>query len=140
MYGEFPKHNHTYSVSDLFYVSYNFGDISWYGCDTTALVFGQMQRFYTLNGDHREGYAPLLEKGFNACLDYFREHADQKNKRSESAPTTRTKVLWACKVGQPDHTEQIITDYDELIAPAIDWCKVYGFDRLHVEASDDAQD
>ncbi|ABQ28941.1 hypothetical protein [Acidiphilium cryptum] len=41
-----------------FYVSYNDFDRGIYGGDTTALVLGQMERFFILNGDHRGQYAP----------------------------------------------------------------------------------
>ncbi len=45
---------------DGFYVSYNAKDISIYGTDTTALVIGQMQAFYILDGNHMAAYAPLI--------------------------------------------------------------------------------
>jgi hypothetical protein len=67
---------------DGFYVSYNDHDRSVYGCDTTALVVGQMQEFYILNGDHRVGYLPLIEKGFDACMGYFRANIVGINKYS----------------------------------------------------------
>ena len=66
-----------------FYISYNDHDTSVYDCDTTALVFGQMQKFYILNGDHRSGYLPLVDKGFGACLTYFEENVGDINKYSE---------------------------------------------------------
>jgi len=47
-----------------FYVSYNDNDIDVYGCKTTALVLGQMQRFFILNGDHRKQYAEIIKHGF----------------------------------------------------------------------------
>jgi hypothetical protein len=68
---------------DGFYVSYNCRDEAIYGCDTTALVFGQMQAFYILNGDHMAAYADLIVDGFDACMAYFEEHIDQINKRSD---------------------------------------------------------
>lgn len=64
-----------------YYISYNPHDTAIYGCDTTALVRGQMERFYILNGDHRAAYAGL--KTYRACLRYFKEHADQMSKRSD---------------------------------------------------------
>lgn len=45
-----------------FYVSYNSHDRDSYGDVTTALVLGQMQKFFILNGDHRAGIQPLLQK------------------------------------------------------------------------------
>jgi ABC-type sugar transport system substrate-binding protein len=68
---------------DGFYVSYNDYDTSIYGCDTTALVFGQMQKFYILNGDHRSGYAPLIDEGFDACLAFFEAHIAEIHRCSE---------------------------------------------------------
>jgi hypothetical protein len=70
---------------DDFYISYNDHDIDIYGRDTTALVLGQMQHFYILNGDHRLQYAKLVPQGLDACLAYFSEHVDQVNVRSEAA-------------------------------------------------------
>ena len=67
----------------LFYVSYNSYDSAHYGSDTTALVAGQMQRFYILNGDHRKAYAPLLAQGFPACFEYFLSKPELRNRRSE---------------------------------------------------------
>jgi hypothetical protein len=66
-----------------FYISYNNYDIGIYGSDTTALVLGQMEKFYILNGDHRKAYANLVPRGFNACLDYFKGHLDQISKYSD---------------------------------------------------------
>lgn len=71
---------------DGFYVSFNDYDMWIYGCDTTALVFGQMQSFYILNGDHRAAYAALIPKGYDACLDYFKANIALVNKRSELLP------------------------------------------------------
>lgn len=72
---------------DGFYVSFNDVDHAIYGCDTTALVVGQMQAFYILDGDHRQDYAPLIEEGLDACLGYFRSHIDQMNERSDLPPS-----------------------------------------------------
>ena len=66
---------------DNFYISYNDYDSDIYGSDTTALVFGQMEAFYILNGDHRKNYTLL--KGFNACLEYFKKNIIHINKYSE---------------------------------------------------------
>lgn len=71
---------------DGFYISYNNVDTGTYGSDTTALVKGDGEHFYVLNGDHRNGYAPLIPQGFDACLDYFRQHDEQMNRYSEQAP------------------------------------------------------
>lgn len=73
---------------DGFYVSYNDYDTGpeLYGCDTTALVFGQMQAFYILNGDHRAAYAALIPQGYEACLDYFKANIERANIRSDRLP------------------------------------------------------
>lgn len=68
---------------DGFFVSYNDRDTDIYGCDTTALVFGQMQHFYILNGDHRAQYAPLVAQGYDACFAYFKANIGLVNMRSE---------------------------------------------------------
>lgn len=72
--------------ADGFYVSYNDRDVSIYGGVTTALVLGQMERFYILKGDHRKAYAPLLAAGFDACLDYFKSQAHDQHPFSDALP------------------------------------------------------
>jgi len=62
---------------DGFYVSYNHHDIATYGDVTTALVLGQMQKFYILNGNHSEAYKKL-EK----CLKSIREKTDFKPEKA----------------------------------------------------------
>lgn len=49
----------------------------------TALVdmrkgegFGQ-KKFYILTGDHRKAYEGLFDKGFEACLEYYKENQDK---------------------------------------------------------------
>lgn len=69
-----------------FHVSHNDRDISIYGSETTALVKGQGSRFYILNGDHRKAYDELIGQGFDACLQYFKEHQALRNKRSDLLP------------------------------------------------------
>jgi hypothetical protein len=71
---------------DGFYISYNDVDQGIYGSDTTAIVVGQMQRFFILNGDHREGYAPLIQQGFDACIAYYEAHISESNKFSDKLP------------------------------------------------------
>ncbi len=68
---------------DGFFVSFNDRDSAIYGSDTTALVFGQMQAFYILNGDHRAAYSSLIPQGFDACLDYFKANVQHANKFSD---------------------------------------------------------
>lgn len=69
-----------------FYVSYNNYDIGIYGCATTALVDDGMVNFWILNGDHRKGYAPLIQQGFDACFAYFMAHLDQINEKFSTKP------------------------------------------------------
>jgi hypothetical protein len=66
-----------------FYVSYNNSRRD-YGCVTTALVTGQMEKFYILKGDHREQYAELVGKGLDECLAYFKAHLDEAHDYSDS--------------------------------------------------------
>jgi hypothetical protein len=75
--------NQIYRGSGDYYVSYNDTDSRIYGCATTALVVENMRYFYILNGDHRAGYAQLMDKGIDACLNYFRDHIDQISKFSD---------------------------------------------------------
>jgi hypothetical protein len=70
-------------IYDGFYISYNNHDIKIYGDRTTALVLGQMQKFYILKGDHREQYSKLIEQGFSRCLEYFKANAGQISKYSD---------------------------------------------------------
>lgn len=67
-------------ASSDFYISYNHTDVEIYGCDTTALVVGQMEAFYILNGNHLDNYRSLIDQGFEACLEYFKANIDQMNK------------------------------------------------------------
>ena len=76
-----------------FYISYNDRDVRTYGDTTTALVLNQGEAFYILNGDHRDGYAPLLSLGFDACMDYFRRNLDQRNKFSDAPPAVTDSVI-----------------------------------------------
>ena len=68
---------------DGFYISYNGVDAAIYGGQTTALVIGQMQAFYILDGDHQEAYAALIPQGLSACLAYFKSRQHQMNKFSD---------------------------------------------------------
>jgi len=73
----------TYNGTDEFYISFNSYDKATYGDITTALVYGQMEKFYILNGDHQKAYAPLIKKGYGACLAYFRANINDINKYSD---------------------------------------------------------
>lgn len=66
-----------------FYVSLNTVDVSIYGYETTALVVGQMEKFYILNGNHMSQYKALVVSGFSECFDYFLKNLDKINKHSE---------------------------------------------------------
>lgn len=67
-----------------FYISYNDYDNSLYGSDTTALVTGNGNHFYILNGDHRKQYGEVASGGVEACLKYFQDNIHLINKRSET--------------------------------------------------------
>lgn len=69
--------------AETFYVSYNDVDLDLFGGATTALVLGQMSKFYILMGDHRQQYAPLIEQGFEACLDYYKANLELAHKHSD---------------------------------------------------------
>lgn len=69
-----------------FYVSHNDHDHASYGGETTALVVGQMEKFYILRGDHRKAYAALISRGFEVCLDYFKGHPDLTHPYSNKLP------------------------------------------------------
>lgn len=66
-----------------FYISYNNYDIAIYGCVTTALVLGQMQKFFILKGNHQKQYAELIEQGFDRCLDYYKNNIADSHHRSD---------------------------------------------------------
>lgn len=70
-------------IYDGFYISYNSYDLNVYGDVTTALVLGQMEKFFILNGNHTEAYRKLLNNGFYACFDYYKKHEEQINKYSD---------------------------------------------------------
>jgi hypothetical protein len=42
------------------------------------------------------------------------------------------KILWATKIGAPDHSEQLITEQPDMIEPASQWAIDNGFDRLRI--------
>lgn len=42
------------------------------------------------------------------------------------------KILWATKIGAPDHCEQLITEQPDMIEPASQWAIANGFDRLRI--------
>lgn len=77
--------NSIYEGKD-FYISHNDRDIKSYGSETTALVVGQMQKFFILRGDHRTQYAPLLDQGIDACLAYYKSLPDQQHPYSDALP------------------------------------------------------
>lgn len=69
-----------------FYVSFNPADTHLYGGPTTALVWGQMERFFILNGDHRAAYAERIPMGWSSCLDYFAANPGLVNPLSDPLP------------------------------------------------------
>jgi hypothetical protein len=65
----------------LFYVSY-LPYSEDYGSNTTALVVGQMQRFYILNGDFRKEYSALIPHGFEKCYEFFKNNLEHRNEKN----------------------------------------------------------
>lgn len=67
-----------------FCISYNNYDADVYGSDTTAVVLGQMEKFFVLNGDHAQALTETAKTaGFEGCLGYFRSHVSEINKFSD---------------------------------------------------------
>ena len=81
------KPNSVTNKNGTFYISYNSIDSNVYGSDTTALVFGQMENFYILNGDHRNAYKEF--ETFKSCLMYFMDNISLINKYSERPKDSR---------------------------------------------------
>lgn len=71
-------------VYDGWYISYNNHDYDTYGCDTTAIVLGQMQKFFILNGDHCEKLldAVKVKDPLESALAYFKSCKDEVSKFS----------------------------------------------------------
>lgn len=76
--------NQVLATSDKFYISYNAIDSGWYGSDTTAIVIGQMQAFYILNGDHRKEFEKLEPLGLDACMEYYHNNKQLHNKYTDT--------------------------------------------------------
>lgn len=77
--------------SPHWYISFNSSaSVRDYGCQTTALVLGQVEYILILRGDHREGFSEAIEKAafpqhtrLSACLDYVRANADKLHEYSD---------------------------------------------------------
>ncbi|MCE6959620.1 hypothetical protein LAZ40_11245 [Cereibacter sphaeroides] len=70
------------AIQDGYHLSYNPSSRD-YGCDTTAIVFGETL-FFVLNGDHREALGAAVQRGGKqAVIDYFIENVGQANRLSE---------------------------------------------------------
>ena len=79
------------SDGEKHYVSYNWKDTEIYGSVTTAIVIGQMQRFYILDGNH---YEQLQGKTFEECIKYYQDNQKLINKRSNKySLEDATKVI-----------------------------------------------
>ena len=74
--------NITSHRSEDYYVSYLEKSAD-YGCETTALVLGQMQLFWVLKGDHREG---LEGKALQDAMQYVSTHVDLLHDMSDPVP------------------------------------------------------
>ena len=73
---------HDGKVFNGFYVSYNY-ETRTYGCVTTALVVGQMEKFYILKGDHRAAYDALVSQGFDKCFEYYKANIAESHNYSD---------------------------------------------------------
>ena len=63
-----------------FYISYNPGnfDIAMFASDAGAeTAICKEGKFYILNGDFRDEYEELIEKGFDACISFFLSNLDK---------------------------------------------------------------
>lgn len=69
-------------VYNGFYISFNTRDINIYGDCTTALVLGQMERFFILNGNHCEEYKQC--NSFYECINYYKKNIAYNNKYSDT--------------------------------------------------------
>jgi len=67
-----------------FHVSFN-PDSRDYGCETTALVIGNHQIFFVIDGDHRAD----MKGSLSDCLLHVYRNADKLNNASDPVP-----VLW----------------------------------------------
>jgi hypothetical protein len=75
------RSNHNVATDNFkdHYVSFNWRDTDIYGQETTAIVIGQMQRFYILNGNHFEN---LKELNTQEAFDYFLNNQKHVNAKS----------------------------------------------------------
>ena len=48
----------------------------------------------------------------------------------------KERILWATRIGEPDWKEELITDTQDLIEPAMKWAKENGFDRIRISVFD----
>lgn len=79
---------------DGFYISYNGGNWEFSGFagddyDETAIC--KDDKFYILNGDFREKYEALLDKGFEACINFFLENEDKRSSWSNEYEQSNNK-------------------------------------------------
>lgn len=63
-------------VGDGFFISYAMAGSGPTG-DETALVKGNGEAYYILNGDWREKYRPLIFKGYAACKKLFNDNKEE---------------------------------------------------------------
>ena len=68
---------------DGYHVSFNPRSAG-YGCSQTTAIVMQNHVFFVLNGDHKDELLSASKNGGLAgCIQYFIQHIDQANKRSE---------------------------------------------------------
>lgn len=111
-YGDKPRPNSVKSY-DGFYISYNDIDTNVYGSDTTALVIGNADKFYILQGDHRKAYTDIItstddpKEQMAKCIEYYKSQKDKHNEYSDkleesngdSYSYTNAESGWSVKNG-----------------------------------------
>ncbi len=68
---------------EYFSIFYNNSQSDIFGGPITALMEGNMKKFFILNGDHIQGYAIAAKNGYYSCLDYFVKNIKSMNTISD---------------------------------------------------------
>lgn len=86
-----PNDHRSVAEGEGFYVGFvNHRDNPWQGTSLAGDVAGVgetalkgAEGYLILNGDHRDGYAPLIPQGYQACKDYYLINISQRSSWSE---------------------------------------------------------
>lgn len=70
---------------DGFYISHNSSAAGKeiYGSETTALVLGQMEKFFVLNDNHCTPLEKLAKESLDDCINYVRKNKNKLNELSD---------------------------------------------------------